>query len=39
MLNKYFKMCEAPNLFPYIFASRKVCELQKHTPNEAMQHP
>lgn len=39
MLNKNFKMCEALNLFTYIFASRKVCELQKHTQNEAMQHP
>lgn len=39
MNDKYIKMCEAPNLFPHIFAPRKVCELQKHTQNEAMEHP
>lgn len=39
MLNKYFKICEAPNIFPYIFASRKACGLQKLTQNEAMEHP
>lgn len=39
MLNKYFKICEAPNIFSYIFVSRKAFGFQKLTQNEAMEHP